>query len=84
MSVIKRKTPFGDMRLWIIQDEDYSVLRSAEGCDKFPNLPATNTDAEEIKKLAKLVGIPDSNIFHFSKSDKKELNKYYTGLKKEY
>ena len=46
------------MRLWIIQDDDYSVLRSAEGCDKFLNLPATKTDAEEIKNLALLIGIP--------------------------
>ena len=72
------------MRLWIIQDEDYSVLRSAEGCDKFLNLPATNRDADEIKKLATLVGIPEENIFHFNKSNRKDLNKFYTELKKEY
>ena len=84
MSNIKGRTPFGDMRLWIIQDNDYSDLRTANGCDKFLDLPATITDAEEIKKLAKMIGIPEEHIYHFHASNKKDLNKYYTDLKKEY
>ena len=79
---LRQKTPFGDLRLWIIQDDDYSQLREATGCDKFLDLPATRTDVEEIKKLALLIGISKENIFHFHGSDKKALNKYYTELKK--
>ena len=44
----KKKTHFGDLKLWIIQDDDYSELRKADGCEVFSDLPATKTDAIEI------------------------------------
>ena len=33
-----RKTNFGDLKLWIIQDDDYSDLRKADGCEQFSDL----------------------------------------------
>ena len=32
-SILRQKTSFGDLRLWIIQDDEYDKLRSA--VDKF-------------------------------------------------
>ena len=76
--VAKRKeTNFCDMRLWIIQDNDYSELRKAEGCGDFQNLPATPQDAIEIKKMAMMLGIQQKNIKHFSGASKRELNGHY-------
>ena len=37
----KKKTDFGDMRLWIIQDDIYSDLRQAKGCESFSDLSST-------------------------------------------
>ena len=34
--------------------------------------------------MGKMLGIKDENIRHFYGSDKKELNRYYNDLKKEY
>ena len=41
-----KRTKFDEMRLWIIQDEDYSELKKVPGCEDFCNLPATKRDAE--------------------------------------
>ena len=81
---MKLETRFGDMKLWIIQDDDYSTLRNVKGCEDFCDLPATRTDAVEIQKLATMLGIPDENIRQFHSSTKKDLNRYYNELKKEY
>ena len=33
-----RKTNFGDLKLWIIQDADYSDLRKSDGCEQFSDM----------------------------------------------
>ena len=81
---VKKETNFCDMRLWIIQDNDYSELRKAEGCGDFQNLPATPQDAVEIKRMAMMLGIKRENIKHFSGASKRDLSGYYKLLKKEY
>ena len=43
---LRTKTDFGNLKLWIIQDDDYSKLRSVEGCESFADLPATKTDVD--------------------------------------
>ena len=83
-STLKVPTHFGDLKLWIIQDDDYGNLRGVEGCEDFCDLNATKTDAIEIRKLAIMLGIREQNIRQFHGTSKKELNRYYTDLKKEY
>ena len=72
------------MRLWIIQDEDYSELKKVPGCEDFCNLPATKKDAEQIRELASKLGIEEANINHFNKSSKQTLQEFYTRLKDHY
>ena len=61
-------------------------MRSAlvDQAKDFVDLPATKTDAEQIIKMGKMLGIKDENIKQFNKSSKKELNEYIRALTKEY
>ena len=71
------------MKLWIIRDDEYSGLRTANGCNKFSDL-STQSDALEIRRLASMLGIRDENVREFRGSTKRQLNDYYTSLKREY
>ena len=59
---MKAYTHFGDLKLGIIQDDDYSKLRNVKGMEDFCDLPATKTDAIEIRKLGIMLGIKEENI----------------------
>ena len=54
--------PFVHKECWIFYETDYSILRTAEGLEKFSDLPDTALDAEKAKKIAQRLGIPEDNI----------------------
>ena len=61
---------------WILHQDDYSLLREAEGCSKLGDLPTTSEDKENATIAARKMGIPDEEIFCLHEMSMSDINKF--------
>ena len=54
------------MEAWIIYQCYYSIVKKATGYECLEDLPATERDAENAKKIAMSMGITEANIKIFN------------------
>ena len=62
---------------WLVYQNDYSIVRKATGYEKLGDLPATERDAENAKKIAMSMGVPEGNIKVFNNATLKSLTKVF-------
>ena len=73
----KNAFAFAHKECWIFYEPEYEILRSAPGNDKLGDLPATTTDAQNAKRIALRMGIPESNIKMFTKMTTKSVQSVF-------
>ena len=58
--------PFEHKEAWIVYQSDYRIVKKATGYEWLADLPATERDAENAKKIAMSMGITEANIKFFN------------------
>ena len=71
-----------EMYFWMITDDNYMELRTITGCEGLTDLNATQKDAVHVLRLAKSMGIPESNIYQNNRSSLQDLKTTYLALLK--
>jgi len=76
--LVCRETNFGYKEALILWQSEYGELRKTAGCEKMENIEQAKKDAEDAKKIAMRLGIPEENIKTKTDMNIKDVNAYLT------
>ena len=71
-----------DKYFWMITENEYDELRTITGCEVLADLNATIKDSEHVLRLAKSLGVPESNMYITHGPTIKDLKATYMSILK--